>query len=63
MALSEARRRANDKWDKANMSILSCKVKNEYAERVKEIASAKGLSVNAYIKALIDKDMQITPEP
>ena len=29
--VTEARKRANAKWDKENMTIIGCKVKKDYA--------------------------------
>ena len=31
--VTEARKRANAKWDKENMTIIGCKVKKDYAAR------------------------------
>ena len=33
--VTEARKRANAKWDKENMVVLACKVKRETAEQFK----------------------------
>ena len=49
MAITEARRRANNKWSKENMTILACKVRKTYAEQVKSKAALDGTSVNAII--------------
>ena len=32
MGVSESQKKSRDKWDKANMSVLGCKVKKEQAE-------------------------------
>ena len=35
MAVSEARRKANEKWDKANTTRFSLKIRNELAAQIK----------------------------
>ena len=54
MAMSEARKRANEKWNKENMTTLSCKVRKEYAENVRKSALEQGLTVNSIFKAALD---------
>ena len=61
MALSEARKKANNKWDKENMCVVGCKVKREQADQIRQHAANLGESVNAYIKRLIDQDMKHAP--
>lgn len=53
-ALSESRKKANAKWDKDNMTILACKVRKDYADRVKAAAARNGDTVNAIIKKALD---------
>lgn len=54
MALTEAKRRANDKYLAANYTILGCKVRREYADQVREEARRRGDTVNAIIKQALD---------
>lgn len=55
MALTEAKRKANNKWDSANMTVLGCKVRKDYAEEVKARAKEQGTTVNAiFTQALKD---------
>lgn len=54
-ALSEAKRRANNKYIKENMTILACKVRKDYADKVKAVAEANGDTVNAIIKRSLDE--------
>ena len=54
MPVPESRKRANEKWDKANMTVLGVKVTKEYAAAVKEKAAAEGLSVHSIIKQALD---------
>lgn len=58
MAISEARRRANDKWDKENMEKVQFKMPRGYNEKIKKQADKKGLSKTAYVKKLIDNDIE-----
>lgn len=57
-ALSEAKRRANNKYIKENMTILACKVRKDYAEKIKAVAEANGETVNAIIKRSLDEYME-----
>ena len=57
---TEAQKRARDKWDAENMSVISCKHKREIAENFKTAAKANGTTPNelfrgwiaAYLKAM-----------
>lgn len=51
----QAKRRANNRWDSRNMAILSCKVRRDYAERVKACCEARGDAVNAILRAALDQ--------
>ncbi len=48
--VSESRRKANDKWDKENMTTLGCKVKREQAAKFKEYAQEQGKTANTVLK-------------
>lgn len=50
MAISDAQKKSARKWDKANMTVLACKVKKEDAERFKLYCSAHGITVNNELK-------------
>lgn len=52
--LTPAKREANRKWDRNNMVNLSCRVRREYADRVRAACADNGESVNAVIKAALD---------
>ena len=56
--VTEAKKRNNAKWDKENMMILACKVRKEYAEKVKAAAEANGETVNAIIKRSLDEYLE-----
>ena len=57
---TEAQKRARDKWDAENMSVISCKLKREIAENFKTAVKANGTTPNelfrgwiaAYLKAM-----------
>lgn len=50
MPVSEAKKKANAKWDSENMSTLSCKVKKEQAERFKDYCKQKGKTSNSMLR-------------
>lgn len=47
MAVSESRRRANNKWDAANMTTLGCRMRKTDAEIFKAACKDSGTTVNA----------------
>lgn len=52
---TERQKIARDKWDRENTTVLGCKVRRDYAERVKQKAKEHGTNVNAILlKALRD---------
>ena len=55
MALTEAQKRANNKYIAEHMTVLGCKVRKEYADKVREKAKAEGTSVNAMLKKALDE--------
>ena len=57
MAISEARKRANNKWTAANMAVLGCKVRKDKAEDFKTACKMSGTSPNAVFIAAIDQFM------
>lgn len=40
------------------MAILSCKVRRDYAERVKACCEARGDAVNAILRAALDRYLE-----
>lgn len=50
MAISESRKTANAKWDKANIATLGCKVKKKEAEAFKAYAKGQGKAANAVLR-------------
>lgn len=52
--VSPAKRKSNNKWDKENMVVLSCKVRKEYADRVRACCAANGDTVNSILREALD---------
>ncbi len=50
MALSESRKKANAKWDKANMTTLGCKIRREQATAFKAYCENQGKTSNTVLK-------------
>ena len=58
---SENQKRARNKWDATNMTVLGCKVRRDKAEAFKAACAAAGTSVNAVFAAAIDDFMATHP--
>lgn len=58
MPLTEAQRRANDKYIKENYQKLSISYPKEYCETVKAAAKQAGESLAGYVKKAIDSRME-----
>ena len=52
-AVSRAKRASNNKWDRENMKIISCKIKIEEAEAFERYAQERGTTRNALISGYI----------
>lgn len=57
MALSEARKKANEKYTKNNYDEIKLRVPKGKKELIKEYAESRSESVNGYINRLIDEDI------
>ena len=55
MALTDAQRRANNRYISEHMTVLGCKVRKDYANRVRQKAKDEGTSVNAILKKALDE--------
>jgi predicted DNA-binding protein len=53
MAVSEARKRANAKWDKANRKNAACALSLEQYEKFRRYAEQHGKTVTGMVKSLI----------
>lgn len=58
MALTEAQKRANNKYIAEHMTVLGCKVRKEYADKVREKAKEEGTSVNSILKMVLDEFLE-----
>ena len=58
MATSEARKKANRKWDAENMATIACRLKKEQAERFKQIAAEQGMTANQMLKKFIVEQIE-----
>lgn len=62
MALSEARKRANAKWDKANRKNVSCMISTTEHAAFKAYAEAKGKTISGllldYVRSCIAEDVE-----
>lgn len=61
--VTEARKRANAKWDKENMVVLACKVKRETAEKFKAACAAQGTTSNAVLQQAVKTYLDEHPAP
>ena len=57
MPMSEARKKANEKYNAKAYDQVKIIIKKGQREQVKEFAESQGLSLNAYINKLIADDM------
>lgn len=53
MAVSDAKKKANAKWDSENMATLACKVKREHADKFKAYCSEIGKTSNAVLRECV----------
>ena len=54
MAVSEAQRRGNDKWDAANMAYQTVKVRKELLEEFRAAVQANGDKVNTVLREAME---------
>ena len=59
--LSDAKKRANAKWDKAHMMILGCKVRKDFAAQFREACTAAGTTPNAVLKQAAEQFLKEHP--
>ena len=59
----EAKRKANDKWDKENMTTLGCRVKKEEATAFKNFSAQQGKTANTILKEYVFKCIHESMEP
>ena len=57
MAVSESRKKANQKWDSANLDRMSLALPKGSRDRIRAFAETQGESVNSFVKRAIDEAM------
>lgn len=58
MPVSEAQKKASAKWDKENMTAISCRITKARAERFKSACKSLGLIPNQVLKNAIDETIE-----
>lgn len=58
MTISEKKKASNYKWDRENMTTLGCRVRRDYAERIKAAAAAAGTTPGAIMRKALDEFME-----
>ncbi len=53
MPISEAKRKANAKWDSENMATLACKVKKTQAAKFKDFCEGQGKTSNTVLREYV----------
>ncbi len=54
MAVSDAKRKSNEKWDKENMAYQTVKVRRELLEQFKATCAERGDRVNTVLRAAME---------
>ena len=55
--VSDIQKRARNKWDSNNMTVLGCKIRKEDAEAFKEQCQMRGTTPNAVFRRAIEDFM------
>ena len=50
MPISDAKKKANARWDSENMATIGCKLKKSQAEKFKDYCRQKGKTSNAVLR-------------
>lgn len=56
--VSEAKKRANKKWESNNCKQIRLVIPNEQAERLEQFCKEKNLTKNGFIRTAIDEKME-----
>ena len=54
MAVSDAKRKSNEKWDSENMAYQTVKVRRELLEQFKETCAERGDRVNTVLREAME---------
>lgn len=57
MALTEAQRRAKQKYEAKAYTTIGCRMRREEAEALSAACKARGTTINAVLRAAVDKFM------
>ena len=60
MTISEKKKASNYKWDRENMTTLGCRLRRDYAERIKAAAAAAGTTPSSIMRRALDDFMRET---
>lgn len=60
---TEAQKRATQKWQNENMTVIGCKLKNDVAERFRRYCAEHGKAPNAVLREYIYQCIEGIPEP
>ena len=55
---TDAQKRARNKWDSENMTLISCKMRRDLADDFRSAAKANGTTPSALIRGWIDAYMR-----
>lgn len=58
MALTDSKRRANNKYIAEHMTVLGCKIRKDDAEKFKNACAEAGTTPNAIFRRAIDEFMR-----
>ncbi len=58
MTISEKKKASNYKWDRENMTTLGCRLRRDYAERIKAAAAAAGTTPSTIMRQALDAFME-----
>ncbi len=53
MPISDAKKKANAKWDSENMTTIGCKIKKGHAEKFKVYCESQGKTSNAVLREFV----------
>ena len=58
MPMTPAQKRAHDKYDKANYTNLSIRIRKTYADEIRAACAADGITPSSIMRAAIDEYMK-----
>lgn len=61
--VSEAQKKARNRWDAANMQMLGVKVRRDYAQRLRAVTATHGDTVAGVLRVALDDYLAAHGEP